>query len=132
MVTFLRAGYGISENKACKLVKIGRSTNRYKSRSKDHAALKIRLKDLAASRVRYGYRRLYVLLMREGWKINHKLIYRLYREMGLEIRTGKWAKRKRAAVPRVTPAPATAPDERWSMDFMSDRLADGRKFRVLT
>lgn len=118
--------------KACRLVKIGRSCNRYKSRANDHAALRIRLKDLATSRVRYGYRRLHVLLLREGWNINHKLVYRLYRDMGLSIRSKKWAKKKRVAVPRVAPPAATQPDERWSMDFMSDRLADGRKFRVLT
>ena len=93
-------------------------------------ALRMRLKDLAAVRVRWGYRRLHVLLRREGWAINHKRVYRLYKQEGLELRLR--TRKKRVALPRVPCPPATAPNERWSLDFLSDRLADGRAFRILT
>jgi putative transposase len=81
--------------------------------------------------VRYGYRRLHVLLRREGWRVNHKRIYRLYREEGLGIRVKR--RKKLASVPRLLPPPpARRPQERWSLDFLSDNLAAGRCFRVLT
>jgi putative transposase len=90
----------------------------------------MRLRELAAVRVSYGYRRLYVLLCREGWRVNHKLVYRIYKEEGLEVRTKK--RRKRVSALRVVLPAATGPNERWSMDFVSDSLHDGRRFRVLT
>jgi putative transposase len=90
----------------------------------------MRLRDLAGSRVRYGYRRLTVLLRREGWTVNAKRIYRLYREEGLQMRTAKRA--KRASHTRVPlPQPVQA-NQRWSMDFVSDRFSDGGWFRILT
>jgi putative transposase len=104
---------------------------RYRTRADQQVALRLRLKDLAAARVRWGYRRLHVLLGREGWKINHKRVYRLYKQEGLELRL-KTRKTKRVALPRVPCPAATAPNDRWSIDFVSDRLADGRPFRVLT
>ena len=96
------------------------SKNYYQSQAKDQTALRIRLRDLAASRVRYGYRRLHILLRREGWEangrpINHKRVYRLYKLDGLEIRTKK--AKKRVSRARVVVPAATAPNERWSMDF---------------
>jgi putative transposase len=90
----------------------------------------MRLRDLAAARPRYGYRRLTVLLRREGRAVNAKRVYRLYKEEGLTVRVKR--RRKLAAQARVPlPAPA-APGERWAMDFMSDALMDGSRFRVLT
>jgi putative transposase len=90
----------------------------------------MRIRDLAAARVRYGYRRVHVLLAREGWKVNHKRVFRLYRLEGLSLRLK--VRKKRVSAPRlVQPAP-TAPNQRWSMDFMSDSLHDGRRFRVFT
>jgi transposase InsO family protein len=83
-----------------------------------------------ASHVRYGYRRLTVLLRREGWKVNAKRIYRLYTEEQLIVRTKQ--RRKIARRQRGSIAAATAPNHCWSMDFMSDKLADGRSFRILT
>jgi putative transposase len=80
--------------------------------------------------VRYGYRRLHILLRREGWRINHKRVYRLYREEGLGIQAKR--RKKRVSKSRVLPSPAQRPQERWSMDFLTDGLADGRRFRVLT
>jgi putative transposase len=130
VVAYLRAGFRVSERRACRVAGVPRSTCRYRSQARDQAALRVRLRDLAAARVRYGYRRLHVLLRREGWRVNHKRVYRLYREEGLGIRVKR--KKKRTCAPRVQPAPATRPRERWSMDFLSDSLADGRRFRVLT
>ena len=93
-------------------------------------ALRLRLRELAGSRVRYGYRRLTVLLRREGWRVNAKRVYRLYRDEGLQVRTAKRTKRDGQA--RVALAGASRPNQRWSMDFVSDRFADGRWFRILT
>jgi putative transposase len=90
----------------------------------------MRLRELAGSRVRFGYRRLTVLLKREGWAVNAKRIYRLYTEEGLTVRT-KYRK-KAASHQRVPQGPATVPNQRWSMDFVSDRFVNGRWFRVLT
>ena len=90
----------------------------------------MRLRELAGTRVRYGYRRLTVLLRREGQAVNAKRVYRLYREEGLQVRTAK--RTKRANHVRVPLAGATQPNQRWSMDFVSDRFADGRWFRILT
>ena len=102
----------------------------YQSCKRDRGELRVRLRDLAAVRVRYGYRRLHVLLRREGWKANHKLVYRIYKEEGLEVRTK--TRRKRISALRVVLPAARMPKERWSMDFVSDSLHDGRRFRVLT
>lgn len=90
----------------------------------------MRIRDLAAARVRYGYRRLHILLQREGWLVNHKRVYRLYRQEGLSLRLK--THKKRVSAGRVLPPAPTAPNQRWSMDFMSDRLDDGRRFRILT
>ena len=130
VVRFFRVGFRVSERRACRVAGVPRSTCRYRSRAKDQAALRLRLRDLAAVRVRYGYRRLHVLLQREGWRVNHKRVYRLYREEGLGIRVKR--RKKRVSGPRVTPPPAQRPHERWSLDFLTDSLADGRRFRVLT
>jgi putative transposase len=127
---YFRTGFRVSERRACRVAGVPRSSCRYRSVAADHTALRIRLRDLAATRVRYGYRRLHILLRREGWRVNHKRVYRLYREEGLGIRTKR--RRKRVSAPRVLPLPAHRPQERWSMDFLTDGLADGRRFRVLT
>jgi putative transposase len=107
-----------------------RSSQRYRSRKDPQLALRGKLKELASTHVRYGYRRLTVLLRRQGWKVNAKRIYRLYTEEGLIVRTKqrkKIARRQRGMVPA-----AIQPGQRWSMDFISDKLADGRGFRILT
>ena len=97
---------------------------------KDERALIVRIHDLAATRRRYGYRRITVLLKREGWSVGKKRVYRIYKAEGLEVRTKKC--KKRAARRGVTVPAASTAQERWSMDFMSDRLANGRPFRILT
>lgn len=107
------------------------STLRYRSRKVFDEVLRRRLRELAGTHVRYGYRRLTVLLRREGWHVNAKRIYRLYREEELIVRSKqrrKMARRQRV----VSTAVATGPNQRWSMDFVSDRFADGRSFRILT
>lgn len=90
----------------------------------------MRLRELAAARPRYGYRRLHVLLRREGWHVNAKRVLRLYREEGLLVRTKR--RRKTVCQSRLELPPATQPNERWSLDFMADSRHDGRRFRVLT
>ncbi|WP_242120327.1 IS3 family transposase [Sphingomonas lacusdianchii] len=131
IVGYLQANYQVSERRACGAFPINRSTQRYQSRRLDQAGLKMRIKELAATRVRYGYRRIHVLLRREGWEINHKRTHRLYRELGLQLRN-KTPKRKVKAKLRDDRTPATAPNECWSIDFLSDQLFDGRKIRVLS
>jgi putative transposase len=111
-------------------MRITRWSNRYQSRRDPQSELRVRLRDLASTRIRYGYRRLTVLLRREGWPVNTKRVYRLYREEGLELRMKK--RDKRAAQARIRLAEAHYPNQRWSMDFVSDRLVDGRWFRILT
>ncbi len=130
VVQFFRVGFRVSERRACRVSGVPRSSCRYRSVARFQTALRLRLRDLAATRVRYGYRRLHVLLRREGWAVNHKRVYRLYREEGLGIRVKR--RRKRVSAPRVCPPPAKQPQERWSIDFLTDGLADGRRFRVLT
>ncbi len=103
----------------CRLLVLHRSVCRYKSRQKDDRALRMRLKELAYSRPRYGYRRLTMLLQREGWPVNHKRIYRIYGEEAQLVRTKR--RKKRAAQRRLRPLPAIEPGEHWSIDFMSDQ-----------
>jgi putative transposase len=111
-------------------MKITRKTLVYHSRRPPQDALRQRLRELAASRVRFGYRRLTVILRREGWRVNPKRVYRLYTEDGLTVRTKtrkKLARRSRVVTPK-----AMRPNQKLSMDFMSAKLLDGRWFRVLT
>ena len=95
------------------------------------AVLNKRIKEIAETRVRYGYRRIHVLLRREGWRVNAKRVWRLYREMGLQLRS-KTPKRRVKAKLREGRADASAANEVWAMDFVHDQLFDGRKIRVLT
>jgi putative transposase len=126
----VRVGFQGSERRVCQVIPVHRSSYRYRSMARDQTALRLRLRDLAAARVRYGYRRLQVLLQREGWQVNHKRVYRLYRLEGLSLRLK--SRRKRPSHLRVARPRAHAPDEHWSLDFIGDSLADGRRFRALT
>jgi putative transposase len=128
-VGLLQGRFAVSERHACRVVGIGRSSRRYRPRSRPDAALRQRLRELAAERRRFGYRRLHVLLRRAGLPVNHKRVYRLYREEGLLVRQRK---RKRVAHgQRPTPLVLSGPDQQWSLDFLSDALAWGRKIRLL-
>jgi putative transposase len=130
-VDYLRTSYRISIRRACRAFPLDRSTYHYRHRRPEQAPLRKRIRELAETRVRYGYRRIHVLLRREGWMVNHKRVRRLYTEEGLQLRN-KTPKRKVSAKLREDRAVATAPNECWSMDFLSDQLFDGRKIRVLT
>ena len=128
-VTHGMATAELSERQACRYMGFARSTHRYRRRRPPRVELRARLHALAVLRPRWGYRRLYRLLRREGSAVNKKLVQRVYREEGLAVRRRK---RKRVAIPRTPlPLPTTA-NQRWSMDFVSDALSDGRKFRALT
>ena len=121
--------HGLSQRHACRLVGLDRSTLRYQRKRTDDTAVRQRLRDLAAERRRFGYRRLGWMLAREGHAMNHKKLYRLYREEQLMVRRRRG--RKRALGTR---APMTMPDainQRWSLDFVADALSDGRRFRIL-
>ena len=126
-----KQNYRVSERRACALVGLARSSHRYQSTKDRQAALRMRLKELAAIRIHYGYRRLHILLRREGWGVNAKRIYRLYREeqLGLRRRTPK---RRVSCRTRVDRPEATHINDCWGMDFMSDELFDGRPIRLLT
>ena len=104
-------------------------TYRYASRRPDDAAVRERLKELALERRRFGYRRLHILLRREGIELHHKKLFRLYREERLTVK--RRGGRKRALGTRAPMTLPQGPNQRWSLDFVSDMLADGRRFRVL-
>jgi putative transposase len=127
----VQVAYRVAERRACRVLGFSRATNRYRSRRNPRAELRVRLRDLAASRVHYGYPRLWVLLRREGWLVNKKLVYRLYCEEGLGIRRRKPRRRKSAQVREARP-PTGQTNESWSMDFMADQLVGGQRFRLLT
>ena len=119
----LRAGLSLSPVRSGGVVS--------KSRTKDHSALRLRIRDMAHAQPRFGYQRIWVLLRREGWLVNRKRVRRLYRLDGLQLRM-RVRRRKHIALHRG-PAPVpVGPQERWSMDFVHDTLADGRPFRILT
>ena len=123
-------GFRRSQMRSCSLVGLGRSTWRYKSRRPAEDEVRMKLRELAQKRTRFGYRRLAIFLRREGHVVNHKKVFRLYRAEGLTL------PRKRPKKPMgMRQAPLSVPtkvNERWSMDFVSDRFAGGRRFRVFT
>jgi putative transposase len=128
VVGFVQDGFGVSQRRACDALGAARSTIRYACRRGDDP-IREPLRALAALRPRWGYRRLHILLQREGWVCNHKRVYRLYRQEQLAVRRRK--RKKLAATARIVMPVPTRPNERWSMDFMCDTLANGRTFRTL-
>jgi putative transposase len=131
LVDHARSTWQVSIRRACRALPVDRSTYHYRSRRAGQAHLSERIKEIAATRVRYGYRRIHVLLRRDGWPVNAKRVYRLYREIGLQLRN-KTPKRRVKAKLREGRRPATRTNETWAMDFVHDQLATGRKLRVLT
>ncbi len=121
----------VSIRRACGLMKIAPKTYRYRSRRQGQAALETRIKEICATRVRYGYRRVHVLLRREGWPINVKRVRRLYSGMSLQLRN-KTPRRRIKAKLRDDRTPATGTHDVWAMDFVHDQLAMGGKIRILT
>ena len=123
------AVHELSERRACKLANLDRSTFQYEKQTGDDAALREALKALAGKRRRFGYRRLGILLEREGHSANHKKVFRIYSEEGLSVRRRRG--RKRAVGTRTPMLVPTGPNQRWSLDFVSDALSDGRRFSEL-
>jgi len=122
--------HGISERKACKLVGVNRSTIRYKIQKANDSELNEKIRKIAFEKRRFGYRRIHMLLKREGQKINHKKVYRLYKALGLKV--VKRGGRKRALGVREIALKAQRTNQRWSLDFVSDALANGRRIRMMT
>ncbi|WP_456776095.1 IS3 family transposase [Bradyrhizobium sp. USDA 4369] len=131
LVDKVRSDWKVSIRRACSTLRIDRALYVYKSKRGDQAALKNRIKDVCQTRVRYGYRRVHVLLQRDGWAVNVKRVYRLYRELGLQLRN-KTPRRRVKAKLREDRTDASQINETWAMDFVHDQLATGRKIRVLT
>ena len=128
-MTHAITGYELSERHACELVGMDRSSFRYASKAPDDARLRRRLRALAGERRRFGYRRLHILLRREGFEMNHKKVYRIYRDEGLAVR--KRQRRRRATGTRRPIALPHGLNQRWSLDFASDAFSNGRRFRIL-
>jgi putative transposase len=128
-VVHLRSAFLVSERRACSTLATDRGSVRYRSTRPNDAATRARLRELASQRRRFGYRRLHVLLTREGVIMNHKKLRRLYREERLQVR--RRSGRKRALGTRAPMEIPQGPNQRWSLDFLSDALADGRRFRIL-
>lgn len=128
-VGFVTETFEMSERQACRALGFSRSSQRYESRRPPSTELVEQLRAVASKRPRFGYRRLTVLLRRDGILVNHKRIYRLYREQDLSVRRKK--RKRLVGARRGRPALPTRPNERWSMDFMLDALACGRRFRTL-
>ncbi len=123
------AQHGVSERRACSLAELDRSTFQYEKREGGDEALRKRLRELATERRRFGYRRLGIMLAREGLQANHKKLYRIYSEERLTVRRRRGRKRAMGTRrPMLLPSRA---NERWSLDFVSDALADSRRFRML-
>lgn len=122
--------YQVSERRACTALDLARSTIRYESTADSQTALRMHLRDLAMSHVGYGYRRLHILIEQEGWSVNHKRVYRLYREEGLAMRK-RPPRRRKACLRRELRPLAGEKNVCWSTDFMSDELFDGRRIRLL-
>lgn len=130
-VAYMMGCHRISQRRACSLIKLPRSTNRYRSVRDPQLPLRQRMREIAQVRVRYGYRRIHVLLRREGWKHGRSRTYRLYTEERLQLRS-KLPKRRKMVVQRNLRIQPTAPDQAWTMDFVADQLANGVRFRALT
>lgn len=123
--------YRVSVRRACQVVRQSTRGWYYKPKEKHDAPLLRRIQEIAATRVRYGFWRIYVLLRRDGWQVNHKRVYRLYKQAGLNLRS-KRPRRRKAAAHRLERPLLTGPNPSWSMDFVADALFDGRKLRALT
>jgi len=121
--------FEVSQRRACRVIGVDRTSVRYVGRRPPDTAVRERLRTLAAQRRRFGYRRLLVLMRREGHHINHKKLRRLYREERLQVR--RRGGRKRALGTRAPMTIPRGPNQRWSLDFLSDAFSDGRRFRIL-
>lgn len=130
VVGYVTKALELTQRRACRALGVSRTSIRYTSCRKEPTKLVESMRQIATERPRAGYRGIYRLLRRRGHKVNHKRVYRLYRREGLSVRTKR--RRRFAASPRIALPTATRPNQCWAMDFVSDHLASGRRFRVLT
>ncbi len=130
-VGFVQKAFAKSERWACHALGVSRTTQRYKTKRFDPPALVKALLSLAEQKTKRGYQHLHLLLRRAGHRVNRKRVYRLYQEHGLALRRKK-RRRRSVASPRARCPRATSPRQLWAMDFVSDHVIDGRRFRVLT
>ena len=131
VVAYVTACHGYSERRACALTRQHRSTQRKPSRRDPRLAIRQRMHEIVRTRLRYGYRRVHVMLKRDGWPIGRNLVYRLYREEGLALRS-KRPRRRKMVVDRQARCNPKRVNEAWSLDFIHDQLSSGQKFRALT
>lgn len=131
VVAYVVASHGYSERRACRLTRQGRSTQRRGSTRDPRTEIRQRMHEIVATRIRYGYRRVHIMLKREGWPVGRNLVYRLYCEEGLALRT-KRPRRRKMAVHREARCQPKQANEAWSLDFLQDQLSNGQKFRALT
>ncbi|WP_127168094.1 IS3 family transposase [Xanthomonas euvesicatoria] len=129
-VARLRERFGVSERRALRIVAMSRSAFSYKAMARDCSAIRLRMREITQTRIHYGCERVLVMLRREGWRDNHKRVHRIYKEEGLSLRHCR-PRRSRSSRRRQPIKVATAPNTLWGMDFVSDALFDGRRFRLL-
>jgi putative transposase len=130
-VTYVQECHGYSERRACALTRQHRSTQRKPLIKDPRLELRQRMHEIVRTRVRYGYRRVHILLKREGWTVGRNVIYRLYREEGLALRS-KQPRRRKMVVQRQARCQPRRRNEAWSLDFVHDELGTGQTFRALT
>jgi hypothetical protein len=126
VVEYLLDGHQVSERRACRVARMNRATFRYRSYRDPRTELRMRIHEIAQARVRYGFRKIRVLLNREGWKVGKYLVERIYREEGLTLQQRR-KRRRRVAEHRRERFHPTGPNQVWSMDFVADQLTDGRR-----
>jgi putative transposase len=131
VVAYVTACHGYSQRRACSLTRQHRSTQRKPGRRDPRLALRQRMREIVQTRIRYGYRRVHVMLKRDGWAVGRNLVYRLYREEGLALRSKRPRRRKMTLHREVRHRP-TKPNQAWTLDFIHDQLVNGQKFRALT
>lgn len=131
LTSWLIEQYRVSARKVCRVIQLDRCSFYYQGKKRDDSLLVMRMRDIAKTRIRYGFWRIFTLLRREGFKDNHKRIYRLYKLDGLNLRS-KRQRRSRSAAHRIQRMKVTTINQCWSMDFVADQLFDGRRFRVLS
>jgi putative transposase len=131
VVAYVASRHGYSERRACSLTCQHRSTQRKPSTRDPRLEIRQRMREIAATRIRYGYRRVHIMLRRDGWTVGRNLIWRLYREEGLALRS-KRPRRRKMVVHREARCVPKCPNEAWSLDFIHDQLSNGIKFRALT
>lgn len=131
LAAWMQERFKVNVRRSCRLALLRPSVWYAKSEARDQSALRLRIREIAMDRPRFGYLRVLVMLKREGWEIGKQRVYRLYRLEGLQLRM-KVKRRKRISLQRGRPVPATGPNQNWSMDFVHDQMLDGRAFQVLT